>query len=152
MTIGLSGYTKRDKKKARRLSRGKELMQTPFSELTEKKQIVILRKLAYPDETYKQIAKATDVSLASLNGWGLNKLADTYRKEMLTLVLARMEKEALKAVDKLVDQMESADERIAQQAAIKVLEWHIGKPTQRTEFNLNKNLQGDRNGLQKVHR
>jgi hypothetical protein len=114
-------------------------MQTPFEELTEKQQLVILRKIAYPKETYKEIAKATDVSLASLNAWGLNALADMYRKDIFKLVLARMEKEALKAVDVLVKQMRSTDERIAQQAAIKVLEWHIGKPTQKTE-NLNKTL------------
>jgi transcriptional regulator with XRE-family HTH domain len=111
----------------------------PFGELSEIKQVAILHKLTHPTATYPQMAKALGISKDTLNNWRLGTLADSYRGDLLQLVLARIEKEALKAVDKLTQQLESSDERIAQTAAIKLLEWHIGKPTQRTE-NLNANL------------
>jgi hypothetical protein len=111
----------------------------PFDQLPDNKQIAVLHKLAYPDHTYAQISKAVGVSMATLNVWKLNTLADSYRKELLQLVQARIEQAMLKAVNKLEEQVEDKDERIAQNAAIKLLEWGIGKPTQKTE-NLNKTI------------
>ena len=111
----------------------------PFEQLDGQQQTAIAYKITHPQETYEQIAKATGIKPALLNTWRLNTLTDCYRADVVKVLLAEIERSSLLAVATLVKQLDSEDERIAQASAIKLLEWQIGKPTQRTE-NFNQTL------------
>jgi hypothetical protein len=110
-----------------------------FDQLDAGKQNAVVYKLIHPKAPYKEIAKALNVQAQTLSVWRLETMAAHYRTEMSQVVLAKIESAALRAVDKLTEQLDSDKASIAQTAAIKLLEWHIGKPKQVTE-NLNQNL------------
>lgn len=91
--------------------------------------------LQNPNATQRAAAKHLGITDRAISAWpsSVDAAITSALEESLQSSKDLIERHALEAVMVLVSQLKSADERIAHAAAVKLLEWSIGKPKQALE-------------------
>ena len=104
-----------------------------WDNMSERQIQAVSYKLANPEARYSDIEEELSIPTGTLNRWGLNSLVAEVRKDMAQSIVDYAKRASLRAIRLLENQMDSEDQRIAQNAAKELLDRFMGKATQRNE-------------------
>ncbi len=112
-----------------------------WKEFSLPQQRYIVYMLSNPDALQKDAAKALGITTRAIELWPpkvKEAIAQSFQ-EVVENTKTLMESKMYQAVMVLSKQMDSSDERVAQAAAVKLLEWSMGKPSQVVGIDKNQN-------------
>lgn len=110
-----------------------------LSQFTDRQRRYIIYRIQHPQAAKTEAAAHVGVSISAVNKWrdAVEDAIANVSQSIYEMVTEQIEAASLEAVSVLTKQLTSDDEKIAQNAAKLILEWHVGRPKQSVDADVN---------------